>query len=465
MLVRGWLFFGLLSSALSLLAPGALAQSAARLIDPLEFGLDLPAGLVQAGRGERVTTEDDDAQPVVGRVHVRIGDGAAVLLPDGRIVARKPGRFAPTDRPFVPLNKEKMAERLKTEFPNFKTKSTNHYVYIYNTSEEFQLGTSRILETMLPGIKAYAEGCKIDTHEPEFPLSVVMFKNQRQFQRYCRPPEGVVAYYDALSNRVYLYEQSRLSAVQPELAFGQAVATIAHEGVHQIMHNIGAQQRLSVWPMWLAEGLAEFFAPTTMTARLHWAGVGQVNNLRMYELEQYLKSKEASEPTGQIVEHTVLAGRLTSTGYAAAWALTYYLAKSQRAEFGELLLASSKLPPLSGALDQTAAGAVRSNRDQFVNQFGNDFKEHERKLVLYLKKLPYSDPFKDAPHFVALVVKGEGKKTKRSANTFRSLPQAQKWIDDTVAKKKAGKATLRSIMAFPNRPQAEAYAEEWLKAQ
>ena len=90
-----------------------------------------------------------------------------------------------------------------------------------------------------------------------------------------------------------MYEQSKLAEVRPDLAVQQAISTIAHEGVHQILHNIGVQQRLSVWPMWLSEGLAEFFAPTTIGARLKWKGAGQVNDLRMFELEQYLKSNAA----------------------------------------------------------------------------------------------------------------------------------------------------------------------------
>src|SRR5262249_40860724 len=162
-----------------------------------------------------------------------------ILLPDGSLVGRREGQFSPTDRKFDPLDKDAFAKKLAAEFPSFRTKSTNHYVYVYNSSDEFQFGASRILETMLPGVKGWADSCKIDVHQPALPLVVVMFKNEGEFRRYRRMPAGVVAYYDPVSNRVFMYEQSRLSQVRPDLARGQAISTIAHEGVHQILHNIG----------------------------------------------------------------------------------------------------------------------------------------------------------------------------------------------------------------------------------
>src|SRR4051794_25622763 len=187
----------------ALLTTIACGQDDDGIVDPREFGLDLPSGPVVPGNRQAVTTTDDEGQPVVGRIHVRVGSSAVVLLPDGELVGRREGQFAPTDRKFEPLDKDKLASRLGAEFPGFKTKSTNHYIYVYNSSDEFQFGASRILETMLPGVKAWIEGCKVDAHNPALPLVVVMFKNEAEFRRYRRMPAGVVAYYDPLSNRVF----------------------------------------------------------------------------------------------------------------------------------------------------------------------------------------------------------------------------------------------------------------------
>src|SRR5436309_1049105 len=89
--------------------------------------------------------------------------------------------------------------------------------------------------------------------------------------------------------------RSTKTSSRPDLALGQAISTIAHEGVHQILHNIGVQRRMSVWPMWLSEGLAEFFAPTTVDGKLRWKGPGQVNDLRMFELEEYVRGNAAKD--------------------------------------------------------------------------------------------------------------------------------------------------------------------------
>jgi len=454
-------------AAALLLAPvttAALGQDAAPTVDPREFGLKLPPGSVAPGEKQAVTTNDDDGQPVVGRIHVRVGSGAVILLPDGELVGRREGQFAPTDRKFAPLDKDDLSKRLTTEFPNFKTKSTNHYIYVYNSSEEFQFGASRILETMLPGVKGWIEGCKIDAHNPTVPLVVVMFRNENEFRRYRRMPSGVVAYYDPISNRVFVYEQSRLLQVRPDLALGQAISTIAHEGVHQILHNIGVQQRLSVWPMWLSEGLAEFFAPTSVGAKLGWKGPGKVNDLRMFELEQYVRANSAEEPSGELVEHTVLAGRLTSTGYASAWALVHYLAKAKRPELMALIREASRIGPLTGSTEITVLGVVRANRDSFVKLCGDNFKDLESKLVAHLKKQPYTDPFLDAPHFVATFVSPTGRRPQKSASTFHSVQLASKWLSDLrenlpEADRSSSQVVIRG---FPNRAQAETYARQWL---
>jgi hypothetical protein len=431
---------------------------------PAEFGIDLPPGKVIKGQGEAVTTHDDGNQPVVAKVYVTIGENALLLLPDGQLAPRKQGEFAPTDRKFEPADKKALAERLKRdEFPGFKSKLTNHYVYIYNTSEEFALVTSRILESMLPGVLAFGKAQKIDVASPSLPLVVVMFKSEEEFQRHQRMPRGVVAYYHTLSNRVFMYEQSRLADARPDLAVQQALSTMAHEGAHQILHNIGVQQRLSIWPMWLSEGLAEYYAPTTAGQRLRWKGAGEVNDLRMFELEQYVQSRAADKATGELIEHTTQAARLTSTGYAAAWSLTHYLATRRRTDFNQYVKRMSELGPLEATGQIVDRGLVRENLASFQLQFGQDLPDLETKLVLYLKKLPYTDPFAAQPHFVATLHVAEGRKPIRQVNTFHNPTLAQKWLRESVdllpaeTRPKAETA----VRSFPNRPTAEAWARQW----
>ncbi len=441
------------------------AQLAKRTVDPREFGLNIPAGTVEAGTGQTVATLDADNAKVVGKLLVRVDDHQVVILPDGQLVVRH-DRDAPlTDRPFQAISKDQLAERLlKTTFAGFKTKQTRRYLYIYNTSEEFALATSRIMETMFPGVAAYAKAQKVEISEPDVPLVVVMFRTEDEFQAYERMPAGVVAYYNILTNWVVMYEESRLRSVKPELAIQQSISTIAHEGAHQILHNIGVQQRLSLWPMWLSEGLAEYFAPTTFGNRMRWKGAGQVNDMRMFELELYLKSRAAEQPNAHLIEQTVMASRLTSTGYATAWSLTHYLAKNKRAEFNAFVGEVSRLGPLEAVGEPTVVGVIPANLQLFKQHFGDDLIDLNTRLVLHLKKLPYTDPFAEWPHFVATLAVPEGRRARREANLFHSAEMAQKWLRETlesVADQQRTRAESE-VRAFPNRLVAAQYARQWL---
>lgn len=454
----------LLLILLQLHATHLLAQSSGDLIDPRSFGLDLPPGKVSPGNGECVTTTDVRGEPVIGRVYVSVGANKIVMMPDGQLAARKAADAPATDRPFAAATKERLAESLAAgEFKGFKVKTTKNYIYLYTSSDEFAFGTGRILESMLPGVTKYAQSQKIETHEPEVPLVVIMFRTEDDFQRYQRMPDGIVAYYHTLTNRVVMFEQSDAFGSRPDIAVQQAISTIAHEGTHQILHNIGVQQRLSLWPMWLSEGVAEYLAPTTFSKKMTWKGAGQVNDMRMFELEQYMKSKAAEEPSGDTVKHTVLAARLTSTGYATAWSLTHYLATKRRVDFNKYMAEMAKLGPFEGSVKVEAPGVVKDNLPPFEKHFGSDFVDIEKKLVQHLVKLPYNDPFANMPHFVAMLTYGEGKKTRREAGTFHSPALAKKWIDEVAAK--ASTRPAASLKQFPNRPAAEGYARVWVKSK
>jgi hypothetical protein len=141
----------------------------------------------------------------------------------------------------------------------------------------------------------------------------------------------------------------------------------------------------------------------------------------------------------------------------------HYLAKNKRTEFADYLRDVSKLGPFEGSLDVTPPGIVRANRDLFVKHFGGDLADLENRLVLHLKKQPYTDPFADAPHFVATLISGDARRPQRSVNTFHSPTLAQKWLRDLVEQLPADQrpSANTAIRIFPNRAQAEVYARQW----
>ena len=121
----------------------------------------------------------------------------------------------------------------------------------------------------------------------EVPLVVIMFRTQQEYTAYSDMPEGVVAFYNGISNAVVMYEESRLVSAWPDLALKLAISTVAHEGVHQILANIGVQQRLSrAGPCGSVKGWPSISSPNGGRGQnIRWKGVGMVNDLRMKELE------------------------------------------------------------------------------------------------------------------------------------------------------------------------------------
>ena len=461
----GSLYLTLVLIWLVLPTPERLLAQEGRTIDPRPYGFDMPPGRVEGGKGRRVTTLDEQGQSVVAKVYVTVGDHQILMFPDGQLAARSAAKTEFTERPFVAASKMALAKRLTKAGPlaGFRTKATDHYLYVYNTSDEFEVVTRRILERMLPALRGYSKNRSIVTVAPEVPLVVIMFRDAEQFQSYRRMPSGVVAYYNTLTNRVLMYEQSRLNKTNPEIAKQQSLSTIAHEGVHQILHNIGVQQRLSRWPMWVSEGLAEYFAPTSVGRGDRWKGAGQVNDLRMFEMEQYLKGQNKREFDGHWTQETVTAQRLTSTGYASAWALTHYLAKTRREPFTAYWKEVMQLGPFEGGYPSLQRGIVPKHLVLFRKHFGSDFQELEERLFRYLSKLPYDDPYKNHPHYVALIEIPEGKVRRRETNVFHSTSLAEKWTGVVLREISSEQRRGASVKfhKFPNRALAVQFARRW----
>jgi hypothetical protein len=422
-------------------------------------GLLIPTnGVVRLGQGQRATWIEPTGAKVVAVVHLEVGDRRLLILPDGRLVSVPTAETSLTDDPFRPAAMDELAASFQQQkpFAGFKTRSTGHYLFVYNTSEEFYKGTSRILETMYPAIVAYFKRLKIPVHEPPAPLVAIMFRTEDDFRKYEDVPESFAAYYSSVSNHIVMYEQSDLVEVASELAVKHVIGVIAHEGVHQILHNIGVQQRLSEWPMWISEGLPEYFAPTSVDKRLRWKGVGQPHDLRMYELDKFLKQRPGQR--GSMVEQVVGAKSLSSSGYAAAWALTHYLASRQRAKFQAYLRDVAQSSPLG---DRNGL-ATADPRRVFVKHFGDDFAAIEDALVKHLQSLPYVDPIANQTHYVVLLRLA----AQRSVGITTSPASVRQWQEQALQKvsPQMRAAARFEILPFDNKQLAEQYAAGFLQS-
>lgn len=460
-MTRRWPHQFLAFAAIFSLAQAVLAQDAAEVktdesgvqpapqANPADFGLELPSAPAKPSAAERVVVKNAQNELVVAKTLIEVGDRLVVMLPDGRLHSVLQHEATPTDRKFVPVTMEQLAAAITASgFSGFKTRATRHYVFIYNTSELFFQGTSRILETLKPGVLAYCRKQKLKIHDPEVPLAVIMFRTQDEFNKFHAMPEGVIAYYNGVTNYVVLYEQSRLLEIAPELAVKQSISTIAHEGVHQILHNIGVQQRLSHWPIWISEGLPEYFAPTTVGERVRWKGIGKPNDLRMKELENYLKQGPGKN---DLVQPTVEAEGLTSTGYAAAWSLTHFLASRRRTRFFAYLAEVSQRGPLAEFTSQ-------QNVELFTKHFGDEYTGLDGELVQHLTRLPYEDPILNQTHYVVMMRSGA-----RRGYALTTSPKAiVEWQEEQSAK---SPGAIFVVQAFPDADMAKVFAKGWLSSR
>ncbi|MEX1041071.1 MAG: DUF1570 domain-containing protein [Pirellulaceae bacterium] len=436
-----------------------------RVPDPRAFGFNIPPGVISHSIQGNVEARDDEGEKVIAKIHVVVGTHLILMLPDGRLVSRPVSEVQKTDRRFVPIDKKVLESRLAEQFPGFKTRTSRHFVFVYNTTQQFAEVSMRILESMVPGMIGHAKGQKITAHEPDVPLVCIMFSTEREFREFSELPPGVVAYYDTNENYVVMHERPSNPPLKQDLYMRQAISTIAHEGAHQILHNIGVQQRLSRWPMWISEGIAEYYAPTDFGKRMKWKGSGVINDMRMFELELYLKAKDADQADGKMLEDTIGAGQLTSTGYASAWAVTHYLATRKKADFNRFMKKVSETRPLEGALSTNTTGVVVENREQFSEFFGEDFAAIETDIVTHLMRQPYDHPFSEFAHFVAMLQTRSNNRTQGVANVFHSRELALRWQQEQLRRLDADQqqASQAELKMFANRVLAVQYASQWLR--
>jgi hypothetical protein len=357
----------------------------------------------------------------------------------------------------------RLADRLRTgPLANFKIKKSKHYLFIYNTSEEYVDATRRILESMDRGLATFVRKLGCEPHEPKVPLVVVMFHREADFQAYMAMPPKILAYYNVVTNQIVLHEEFPLAKTRPDLAMGQALSTIAHEGTHQLLHNIGIQQRLSVWPMWLNEGLAEYLAPTNVTNNYRWKGAGEVNDLRMFELESYIQFRSYLGLDGETVKNAIQTQRLDSTGYATAWAITHFLVAKKEESFQKYMRLLSTMKPLQG-MAARPNDPVAGNLEQFAQFFGDDFSEVEAEMVRHLEKLPYTSPVAGSPHFVALIQYPDGRKDVRRGGFFYRRDEADQWLQGFlgVLDESARAAAKYEIEEYRNRAEAHRRLAAW----
>jgi hypothetical protein len=408
----------------------------------------------------RILVRDDTGRPVVTRVYGEQDDQIVVLLPDGQLGWIDGMSY--TDRPFRPATAEEMRETLLNgPYHGFQFRQTQHYLIFYQCSDRFAADSANLLETLYKGLYSkLGADWGLEVHEAEFPLVAVIYDTERAFRAHTKVAPDVQAFYHIHSNRIFFFERSEKERTNPEIALIRQPQTIAHEGTHQILLNIGVQPRLAKWPIWLVEGLAEYWAPTTTKRGAEWAGGGLVNPLHMATIRDLQDQADlrrrfggdaaARVPRSPLVEELARKTELTPTDYATAWALTHFLVAKRFDEFIAYLKKMSKMSPMERP---TPDEQLKTFRGSFVL----DLAKLDKAIAKYLGTLKKYDPL---PYYAVKFLQPVGGGVKRAALVSQSPSMIYQWIDEMQSPQ--GGLPSWEATPFPTKTRALAEAGDWM---
>jgi hypothetical protein len=436
---------------------------------------DFPPPLVDnVGAGAaatlRIRVQTETGRVVAARVHGRFGDQVSVLLPDGQLGF--PRKLVYTDEPFRPDTADELTQELLagpfSGFQVLRSPQYPHYLALYQSTRPFAEASLKLLEDLYDGLTKALSQRDIPVHEPEFPLIAVIFRTEREFRAHKKVDPDVQAYYEIFTNRIYFYQLSERDEHAPEIAALRKPQTVAHEGTHQILQNVGVHPRLSSWPIWLVEGLAEYCsspAVTTKKGGVGWKGLGVVNPLHMATIRD-LEDPQAYQGIGShrprigrdprmpLVEYLVTRTELTPTDYALAWALTHYLALKRGPDFVAFVKTMSQLPPLQQMRPEEHLAAFRAT-------FGNDLAQMDHTIGRYLARLKNYDPL---PYYSVMFEQRVGAgMVKRAAFVSQSTSMIRQWLETVSVVDGAPPAW--TAVRHPTRGQAVLSAEQWMRGQ
>jgi hypothetical protein len=420
----------------------------------------LPPAEPPASTVRRVRIGDERGRSWVAQCYGG-GDSRVVLLPDGSL--GWPNAMIDTEEPFRPLDADSMIRELSDgPYRHFQTTRTEHYVIFFTSSPEFAQQSAALLEGLYRGLIRTFQARGVDVREAGFPLVAVIYRNESEFREHKEVDPDVQAIYEVVSNRIFFYETRHNEPESPALTSMRKPQTAAHEGTHQVLQNIGVQPRLASWPVWLVEGLAEYFAPA-VTLKGEWAGCGRSNPLHLATLREMEDGPAHSPRTTRFVGQRIVdaldrqairdllaRSNLAPTDYATSWALVHYLATKRSREFDDYLKGLSQQSPLARISED-------AHYERFREAFGEDLTDLGRQVVRHAmnQRCGESLPFL-AVTFEQVI---DDEQVRRGTIVSQSPWIVQQWLEGMMVG-----GTFPPVvvpMSFPTRSSAFQAVEQW----
>ena len=357
--------------------------------------------------GDRLTLKRNGKEHhLVGDIQIEAqNDSLYFMQNNGRIWIVQPDEIVEridSDQDAPPATFEAMEKSLLEELPeDFKILKSDHYLIAYQTEKAYAKWVKQLYESRL--YKAFdgfwQQRKKLPLQDPKFPLVVLIFKSKAEYQRYVDrdlgPGQDIVAYFHMQTNRVVMYDLTagqrrpgenisstrRIDEIFQNPAAVFMVATIIHEGTHQLMFNRGVQTRFADTPLWMNEGLAIFFEAPNLRNKRGWSKPGLVFGQRLYRFRNTLQARPKDSIQRLLTDDARLTNPETAAdGYAEAWAFNHFLLNRRSKEYIAYLKEHAEKPPLSELnADQRL--------DEFKKHFGDNFEKLEKDFLKYVRRL------------------------------------------------------------------------------
>ncbi len=355
--------------------------------------------------GDQLTLLRDGKQHnLVGDVLLDAQDDSLYFIQDnGRAWFVKPDEIkqrVDSDQDAAPASFDAMEKSLLEELPEgFEIYKTKHYLIAYQTERVYAKWLAQLYEGRLyRQFEIFWRNKKLALTKPKYPMVVIVFKSKAEYQRYVDrdlgPGQDIVAYYNLLTNRVAMFDFTagdrrpgekisarRIEEIVQNPAAIYMVATIVHEGTHQLMFNRGVQTRFADTPLWMNEGLAMFFEAPDLRNKKGWKVPGRVFDQRLVRFRNTLQSRPENSIERLLTDDDRLKKSETAAdGYAEAWAFNHFLLNRHSKEYINYLKEHSQKPPLS------TAGA-KQRLVEFKKHFDDDFTKLEKDFLKYISRL------------------------------------------------------------------------------
>jgi hypothetical protein len=161
-----------------------------------------------------------------------------------------------------------------------------------------------------------------------------------------------------------------LMAIAGQETGGQTWHVVQHEGFHQFAHFVIRGEL----PVWVNEGIAEYFGESLFTGDGFVSGV--IPPWRLKRLQEEIKAgRLKSVRDMMLTSHAEWNGRLAIENYDQAWSMVHFLAQGENGRYQESFVSFMKLigkgTPWENAWKQTfgdAVGFEQHWKDYWVNQ-------------------------------------------------------------------------------------------------